>query len=72
PALDAQQGQAKHHDATTCPACMAQSLHAQLTGSVRLPINVIAEQAPVEIPDAALPTLDPPATHLSRAPPVES
>ena len=72
PALDVQRGQAQHHDATTCPACIAQSLHAQLVGPVRLPTNVIAEQAPVEIPGAAVQTLDPPATHRSRAPPVAS
>ncbi len=60
------------HNPTTCPACIAQSLHAQLASGVRLPTVVVAQQAPADFRTAHLPQHDPPSTHHSRAPPVVS
>lgn len=72
PTLGAQHGQAQPHNSTTCPACIAQSLHAQLTDSVRLPITMVAARTPLDIRNSVLPQHDPPSTHHSRAPPVLS
>ena len=72
PTVGANHGQAAPHNATTCPACIAQSLHAQLVAGVRLPTTVVAERAPTDIRNVALPHHDPPSTHRSRAPPVVS
>jgi hypothetical protein len=60
------------HNPTTCPACIAQSLHAQLASGVRLPTVVVAQLAPADFHAAQLPQHDPPSTHHSRAPPVVS
>jgi hypothetical protein len=60
------------HNPTTCPACIAQSLHAQLESGVRLPTVVVAVGAPIDLPTAGLRYQDLPATHRSRAPPVVS
>jgi hypothetical protein len=65
-------GSAIPHNPTTCPACIAQSLHAQVAPGVRLPTLLVAELAPVETATAVLPHHDPPSTHHSRAPPVVS
>jgi hypothetical protein len=68
-------GQPDHrpqHNPTTCPACIAQSLHAQLESSVRLPVVVVAQRAPVDLRTASLRHHDPPSLHHSRAPPVLS
>lgn len=72
PSIGANHGQAPPHNATTCPACIAQSLHAQLVASVHLPTTITAELAPTDIRNVALPYHDPPSTHRSRAPPVVS
>src|SRR5579862_9429490 len=50
----------RHHDAATCPACIAQSLHAQLVASVRLPTLTVAERAPSDRRIEVLPHHDPP------------
>jgi hypothetical protein len=60
------------HNPMTCPACIAQSLHAQLASGVRLPTVVVAQAAPVDLRTARLLQHDPPSTHHSRAPPVVS
>ena len=67
-----QQSHTPQHNPTTCPACIAQSLHAQLESGVRLPTITMAQRAPVDLRAAALPHHDPPSTHHSRAPPVVS
>jgi hypothetical protein len=72
PSMAPQHEQAQQHNATTCPACIAQSLHAQLTAPVRLPTTIVAERTPTEIRREVLPGHDPPTAHLSRAPPVVS
>jgi hypothetical protein len=70
--ISAQQGQPLQHNPTTCPACIAQSLHAQLSAAVRLPTVPVAERSVVDRRSSALPQHDPPATLHSRAPPVVS
>ena len=72
PSIGANHGQVPPHNATTCPACIAQSLHAQLVAGVRLPTTIVAELAPPDIRNVALPYHDPPSTHRSRAPPLVS
>ena len=67
-----QPGNPTPHNATTCPACIAQSLHAQLASGVRIPTLVVAARAPTDLRPALLPHHDPPSTHHSRAPPVVS
>jgi hypothetical protein len=72
PSIAPQHPATQQHNATTCPACIAQTLHAQASAVLRLPTVVVSERAPVEIRRAAPPHHDPPAAHLSRAPPVVS
>lgn len=60
------------HNATTCPACIAQSLFARVESAVRLPSLVVAERRPVDLRAEVLPHHDPPSTHYSRAPPFVS
>lgn len=72
PTMAAQTGHPLQHNATTCPACIAQSLHAQLSAAVRLPTVPVAERSVADRRSAALPQHDPPATLHSRAPPVVS
>jgi hypothetical protein len=60
------------HNPMTCPACIAQSLHAQLASSVRLPTVVAVPRASIDLRATLLPHHDPPSTHRSRAPPVVS
>ncbi|MEP6590687.1 MAG: hypothetical protein ABJC19_05850 [Gemmatimonadota bacterium] len=69
-AISAGQPATPEHNATTCPACIAQSLHAQLAFGVRLPMSVVAERGPVDVRPTLRPHHDPPAAHQSRAPPV--
>ncbi|MES2124209.1 MAG: hypothetical protein V4503_05920 [Gemmatimonadota bacterium] len=71
-ALTASQPATPEHNATTCPACIAQSLHAQLASGVRLPLVVVAESAPLDVRPTLLPHHDPPQAHQSRAPPAVS
>lgn len=68
----AERSRAAPHDATTCPACIAQSLFARVESGVRLPTLAAAERAPADLRAAALPHYDPPSSHHSRAPPVVS
>jgi hypothetical protein len=70
--MAAERGHAAPHNATTCPACIAQSLFARVESSVRLPTLVVAGRAPADLRAAVLPRHDPPSTHHSRAPPVVS
>ena len=70
--MAAERGRATPHNATTCPACIAQSLFARVESGVRLPTLVVAERAPVDLRAEALRHHDPPSTHHSRAPPVVS
>lgn len=70
--LASERGRTSPHNATTCPACIAQSLFAQVESSVRLPTLVVAERAPVDLRAEVLRHHDPPSTHYSRAPPVVS
>ncbi|MGH7592639.1 MAG: hypothetical protein ACRELE_02115, partial [Gemmatimonadales bacterium] len=70
--IAADRGHAPPHNPTTCPACIAQSLHAQVESSVHLPTLVVAERAPTDLHTALQPHHDPPSTHRSRAPPVVS
>lgn len=72
PTVAAEHSQAVPHNAATCPACIAQSLHAQRTADVRLPTVVVVERTPTDRHEAVLPHHDPPSTHHSRAPPVVS
>lgn len=72
PTIAAQQGQQPQHNATTCPACIAQSLHAQLSAAVHLPTVPVAERRVVDRRSSTLPQHDPPTTLHSRAPPVVS
>lgn len=57
------------HNPTTCPACIAQSLHARVEQGVRLPTLLVASRTPPDVRAALLPHHDPPSTHHSRAPP---
>ena len=70
--IGAERGQAPPHNATTCPACIAQSLHAQVESGLHLPTLMVAERAPFDRRTTVLPHHDPPATHRSRAPPLVS
>jgi imidazolonepropionase-like amidohydrolase len=70
--LAAQHDRAPPHNATTCPACIAQSLHARVESSVRLPALAVAEQAPTDRRTTTLRHHDPPSSHHSRAPPIVS
>jgi hypothetical protein len=70
--IASERGRTSPHNATTCPACIAQSLFAQVESGVRLPTLVVAERAPVDLRAAILRHHDPPSTHHSRAPPVVS
>ncbi|MEO5797946.1 MAG: hypothetical protein ABIZ70_11655 [Gemmatimonadales bacterium] len=63
---------ATHHDATTCPACIAQTLFAQVAFGVRLPTSIVSERAPADVRPLLLPHHDPPSSHQSRAPPAVS
>jgi hypothetical protein len=67
-----QQDPVPPHNATTCPACIAQSLHARLEPGVRLPTLVVAQSAPVDLRAAFVPHHGLPSRHHSRAPPVVS
>ncbi len=60
------------HNPTTCPACIAQSLHARLESGVRLPTVVVVDRALADRRTTLVPHHDPPSTHHSRAPPVVS
>ncbi|MES2304815.1 MAG: hypothetical protein V4558_04880 [Gemmatimonadota bacterium] len=61
-----------HHDATTCPACIAQTLFAHVAFGVRLPTSIVSERAPADVRPLLLPHHDPPSSHQSRAPPAVS
>ena len=67
--IGSERSHAPPHNATTCPACIAQSLHARVEPGVRLPAAIVAEGAPIDLRITVLPHHDPPSTHLSRAPP---
>ncbi|HEY4322187.1 MAG TPA: hypothetical protein VGM77_13550 [Gemmatimonadales bacterium] len=69
PAIGPSHGTSIPHNPTTCPACIAQSLHAQLSATVRLPTLNVAERAPSDQRAKVDGGRDPPATHQSRAPP---
>lgn len=69
PAIGTSHGSAIPHNPTTCPACIAQSLHAQLSVAVRLPTLTVAERTPPDQRATVDGGRDPPATHQSRAPP---
>jgi hypothetical protein len=71
-AMASERGRTSPHNATTCPACIAQSLFAQVESSVRLPTLVVAERTPVDLRAEVLRHHDPPSTLHSRAPPVVS
>ncbi len=60
------------HDAATCPACIAQSLHAQLAPVMALPTLSVATRAPEDLRGTFVAHRDLPANHQSRAPPVRS
>ena|ERR1017187_1580481 len=70
--LAAQHDRAPPHNPATCPACIAQSLHARVEASVRLPTLAVAEQAPTDRRTATLRHREPPSAHHSRAPPIVS
>jgi N-acetylglutamate synthase/N-acetylornithine aminotransferase len=70
--MAADRGTASHHNATTCPACIAQSLHAQVVSPVRMPTFVIGERAVSQAPGVVAAHHDPPSAHHSRAPPALS
>lgn len=65
-------GQLPPHNPATCPACIAQSLHAQVAPVVSLPAFVVSFGVRPELRTAAVPQHDPPSSHQSRAPPVVS
>jgi hypothetical protein len=71
-AVGADHGQAPPHNPSTCPACIAQSLHAQLASSMRLPTILVTHRLVADRRAAVLPQHDPPSSHHSRAPPVVS
>jgi hypothetical protein len=60
------------HDAATCPACIAQSLHAQLVSAFSLPTLAIASRAPEDLRTTFIAHRGLPTSHQSRAPPVRS
>ncbi len=70
--IAADHGASRPHDATTCPACIAQSLHAQLVPAMALATYTVADRAPSDRRSSLLPHHDPPAAHQSRAPPTVS
>jgi hypothetical protein len=70
--ISADHGQSPPHNPTTCPACIAQSLHAQLASSMHLPTIVVTHRVVADRGASALPQHDPPSSHHSRAPPVVS
>lgn len=62
----------KPHDETTCPACIARSMHARLETLAPLPVLTVEERTASEF-FASAPRQTAVATlHLSRAPPVTS
>jgi hypothetical protein len=71
-AIGAQQNHRPPHNPTTCPACIAQSLHAQQTSNVRIPTLAFAERGRLELRTAIFLGDENPSTHRSRAPPLVS
>jgi len=70
--ISADRASTSHHNATTCPACIAQSLHAQVVSPVRMPTFVVGERTVTHAPGVVAPHHDPPSAHHSRAPPALS
>lgn len=68
-AIGTQQNHRPPHNPMTCPACIAQSLHAQLTSNVRIPTLAFAEQGRSEFRAEIFLSGDHPSSHRSRAPP---
>lgn len=60
------------HDAATCPACIAQSLHAQLVSAFSLPTLAIATRASEDLRSTFIAHYGLPTSHQSRAPPVRT
>ncbi len=60
------------HDESTCPACIARSLHARLESLTPLPVLAVEERTPPAVASVVRAHADPPTFQLSRAPPVAS
>lgn len=63
---------ARPHNPATCPACIAQSLHAQLAPAFALPTFWHASRTAVDHPAAFVVHRAAFSSHHSRAPPVRS
>ena len=63
-------GSSAPHDETTCPACVARSLHARTEALAAVPVSTTEARAPAERTAADAPQPAHPSSHLSRAPPV--
>jgi hypothetical protein len=72
PAIAPTPARSQPHNATTCPACIAQSLHAQVAHAAPLPAAAVIENQRFELRSAVVVSTGPPSAHQSRAPPVIS
>ena len=68
--ITAQQSHERAHNPATCPACIAQSLHANFERPVGVPAVAVVQASPADPRAAGRPQRGPPATHQSRAPPL--
>lgn len=60
---------APQHDATRCPGCIAQSIHASPVAGAVTPIRLVEHQIAAESGAAVAATFRTPSAHHSRAPP---
>lgn len=60
------------HNPTTCPACIVQSLHAQVAPTPSIPACVVVECQRFDSHTAVIVSTGPPSAHHSRAPPTNS
>ena len=72
PSMAPRHAPAQPHNATTCPACIAQSLHAQVAHAAPLPAGAVIERERFELRSAVVTSTGPPSSHHSRAPPAFS
>lgn len=72
PALAPSHDLGHRHDTTTCPACIARSLHAQVAGATALPTHAVVERHSLQPSHAAAVSTGSLSAHRSRAPPTFS
>lgn len=69
PSVAPQHERSRQHDATSCPACIAQSLHAQVAPGAPPPTCEIVECHALDLRSAVAASHGPSSAHRSRAPP---